>query len=85
MRRRVFREAVYLESETDGLWYPAVGADTPVKAGQLLGTVQDFCGNTIEEIRSERDGHVLYVNTALANPVGEFRVAVAWADSEVHS
>ena len=85
MRRRVFREAVYLESGTNGLWYPAVRPNTPVKAGQLLGTVQDFCGNTLEEIRSERDGHVLYVNTALANPVGEFRVAVAWADSEEQS
>lgn len=83
LRRRVFREAVYLESEVDGLWYPAVRPDTPVKAGQLLGTVRDFYGETLREVCAERDGHVLYVNTSLSTPVGEFHVAVAWADSEV--
>ena len=82
LRRRVFREAVYLDSEADGLWYPAVRPDTPVKAGQLLGTVRDFFGEPIREIRAERDGYVLYVNTSLSTPVGEFHVAVAFADSE---
>ena len=81
--RRVFREAVYLESDADGLWFPAVRANTPVKAGELLGTVRDFYGEPIKEVRAERDGHVLYVNTALSAPAGEFQVAVAWADSEV--
>lgn len=78
LARRVFREAVYLESEVDGLWFPAVKADTPVKAGQLLGVVRDFYGDPLAEIRAERDGHVLYVNTSLATPVGEFHVAVAF-------
>ena len=83
LNRRVFREAVYLESDVDGLWLPAVKANTPVKAGALLGTVYDFYGEPLREVRAERDGHVLYVNTALSSPVGEFHVAVAWADSEV--
>lgn len=77
------READYLESDVDGLWIPAVKANAPVKAGDLLGTVYDFYGESIREVRAERDGHVLYVNTALSSPVGEFQVAVAWADSEV--
>lgn len=83
LKRRVFREAVYLESEVDGLWYPAVGPDTPVHAGQLLGSIRDFRDNLLAEIRAERDGHVLYVNTSLATPRGEFLVAVAIADSEI--
>lgn len=83
LNRRIFREAVYLESDVDGLWIPAVKANTPVKAGALLGTVYDFYGEPIREVRAERDGHVLYVNTSLSTPVGEFHVAVAWADSEV--
>ena len=83
LKRRVFREASYLESDTDGLWYPAVSANTPVKAGQLLGTVRDFFGEPIKAVYAERDGHVLYVNTTLSAPAGEFQVAVAWADSEV--
>ena len=83
LERRVFREAVYLESDVDGLWIPTVKANAPVKAGALLGVVYDFYGEPIKEVRAERDGHVLYVNTALSAPVGEFQVAVAWADSEV--
>ena len=83
LERRVFREAVYLESDVDGLWTPNVKANTPVKAGALLGVVYDFYGEPIREVRAERDGHVLYVNTALSAPVGAFQVAVAWADSEV--
>ena len=83
LERRVFREAVYLESDVDGLWVPAVKANTPVKAGQLLGVVYDFYGEPVREVHAEKDGHVLYVNTALSTPVGEFHVAVAWADSEV--
>ena len=83
LERRVFREAVYLESDVDGLWIPAVRANTPVKAGALLGTVYDFYGEPLREVRAEKDGHVLYVNTALSTPVGEFHVAVAWSDSEV--
>ena len=82
LKRRVFREAVYLESERDGLWHPAVRPDMPVIKGQLLGTLKDFFGNALEEIRAERDGHVLYLNTGLAAPKGEFLVAVAIADSE---
>jgi hypothetical protein len=54
-----------------------------VVAGALLGVVYDFYGEPIREVRAERDGHVLYVNTALSAPVGAFQVAVAWADSEV--
>ena len=81
--RRVFREAVYLESDVDGLWIPTVRANTPVKAGALLGTVYDFYGEPLREVRAEKDGHVLYVNTTLSTPVGEFHVAVAWSDSEV--
>ena len=83
LERRVFREAVYLESDVDGLWIPAVRANTPVKAGALLGTVYDSYGEPLREVRAEKDGHVLYVNTALSTPVGEFHVAVAWSDSEV--
>lgn len=83
LKRRVFREAVYLETDVDGLWLPAVGPDTPVKAGQLLGRVVDFYGDPIAEVRAERDGHVLYVNTTLSAPAGEFLVAVAIGDSEV--
>ncbi len=82
LRRRVFREAVYLEAERPGLWYPAVKPGQPVERGRLLGTLRDFYGNTLEEIRAGDDGLVLYVNTGLAAPVGGFLVACAIGSSE---
>ena len=82
LHRRVFREAIYLEAERDGLWYPEVEKDQPVRKGQRFGTLQDFYGNTIEEIFAGTDGHVLYLNNGLAMPKGELLVAYAVADSE---
>ena len=82
LKRRVFREAIYLNSEWDGLWYPAVEKNAPVREGQLLGTIEDFYGNPIAEIRAQWDGLVLYVYTGLAAPKGEFLIAYAVADSE---
>ncbi|MBR0368220.1 MAG: succinylglutamate desuccinylase/aspartoacylase family protein [Clostridia bacterium] len=82
LKRRVFKEAVYVDSEWDGLWYPAVGKDQPIQKGQLLGTLQDLYGDSIGEVRARCDGHVLYVYTGLAAPRGEFLIAYGVADSE---
>ena len=83
LNRRVYREAIYLETDRDGLWYPEVGKDQPVKEGQRFGTLQDFCGNILAEIFAEKDGHVLYLNNGLAAPRGELLVAYAVAESEL--
>jgi len=82
LRRRVFREAVYMESDRDGLWYPEVEAGQPIRRGQLLGTIRDFFGSALEEVRAGDDGLVMYVYTGLAAPRGAFLVALAWSDSE---
>ena len=83
MPRRAFRDAAYMETERDGLWTPIVRNGDDVKAGQVLGRLEDFFGNTLEEIRAERDGLVMYVYTGLAAPRGAFLVALAFADSEI--
>lgn len=82
LRRRVFREAVYLDAARDGLWIPAVKKDQPIKRGQLIGTLQDMFGNITEEVRAAHDGHVLYLGTSLAVPAGGFLAAYAVAASE---
>ena len=82
LKRRVFRRAVYVDSEGDGLWYPEVGKDEPVTKGQRLGRLEDFYGDPVAEVRAECDGHVLYVYTGLAAPKGEFLIAYGVADSE---
>ena len=80
--RRVFREAVYMEADRDGLWLPAVKHGQKISKGQLLGTIQDFFGNVLEEIHAGDDGLVMYLYTGLALPRGEFMVACAIAASE---
>ncbi len=83
LRRRVFREAIYLDAMEDGLWYPAVGKDEDVKQGQLLGVMEDLFGNRRAEYRAEKDGHTLYLSRGLAVPGGGFLLAYAVAASEV--
>ncbi len=75
MRRRVFRDAVYLDSDEDGLWYPAAAVDTPVKKGQLLGSLRDFFGETRKEFFAEADGHILYQCEGLSVRKGDFLIA----------
>ncbi len=82
VKRRVFRDAVYLDFDEDGLWYPAVGVDTPVKKGQLLGTLRDFYGETVKEYFAEADAHVLYQWEGLAARKGDFLIAYGVAASE---
>lgn len=82
LKRRIFRQAVYLESERDGLWYPVVSKDQPIEKGQVLGRLEDFYGDVIQEVRAETDGHVLYLNCGLAAPRGELLVAYAVGESE---
>ena len=75
MKRRVFTDAVYLDSDEDGLWFPAAGVDTPVKKGQLLGTLRDFFGETRKEYFAEADAHILYQCEGLAVRKGDFLIA----------
>ena len=81
LNRRAFREAIYLEAERDGLWYPAIKKDQPVRQGQLLGTLENLFGDVLETVYAQCDGHVLYLNCGLAIPKGELLVAYTVAAS----
>ena len=82
LKRRVFRDAVYLDADESGLWYPAVTVDTPVKKGQLLGTLRDFFGETRKEYFAEADGRILYLCEGLAIRAGDFLVAYGLTETE---
>ena len=82
LRRRTFRETVYLESELQGLWYPAVEKDADVRKGQLLGRTEDFFGNILREYRAADDGRVMYYTRALAVSPGDALVTYALLSSE---
>ena len=82
LRRRTFRDTVYLESELQGLWYPAVEKDADVRKGQLLGRTEDFFGNILREYRAADDGRVMYFTRALAVNPGDALVTYALLSSE---
>ena len=74
---------VYLESEHQGLWYPAadlkVGGE--VRRGQLLGRMEDFWGHLLAEYRAEGDGVTFYHYASLAMRPGEFLIAYGLKDA----
>ena len=82
LKRRVFREAIYLEAAREGVWHSAVKKDQAVQKGQRLGALEDLFGDVLETVYAEHDGHVLYLNCGLAAPKGELLVAYAVAASE---
>lgn len=72
---RVYERVIYLESEKSGLWYPAVKENDRVKKGQLLGSLEDFFGNVVQEFYAEGDGVVFYYTGGLAVREGDSLVA----------
>jgi predicted deacylase len=56
----------WLRAEHTGCWYPAVRAGERVVAGQSVGVVRDYWGETLAEPRVPADGTVLFVVTSLA-------------------
>lgn len=60
-----------LMSPESGLWYPSVKPNQQVARGALLGTVTDYFGATLAEVRSPLDGLVTYVVVSPAMTKGE--------------
>ena len=53
-------------SEHEGFWYPQVGAGDTVQAGQILGCIQDYEGNTLQTAASPGAGTILFIVSSLA-------------------
>lgn len=81
-RPKVYGRAVYLESGKEGLWYPAVREDEPVKKGRLLGRLEDMFGNVLEEFYAEGDGRVLYYTGGLSVKAGDSLAAYGLEEAE---
>jgi|BarGraNGADG00212_1021973.scaffolds.fasta_scaffold00171_6 uncharacterized protein len=67
---------LWLRSEQDGFWYPAVAVDDAVRAGQNLGCVTDYEGKVLQTAISPADGKVLFLVTSLAINKGDPFLAV---------
>jgi predicted deacylase len=57
---------LWLRSEHDGFWYPAVPVNEAVKAGQDLGCVKDWEGRVLQTAISPAEGRVLFIVSSLA-------------------
>ena len=57
---------LWLRSDHEGFWYPAVEVNDEVKAGQNLGCVKDCEGHLLQTALSPADGVVLFLVTSLA-------------------
>jgi len=59
-------EVIY--SQHDGLFYPAVKMGYYVRAGQVVGVIEDYFGHVLEQVRAPFTGIILYViNTPPCN------------------
>ncbi len=63
--------AEVLTSPATGTWHPAVRSDQQVRQGDLFGTLTDYFGDVIAEIRAPTDGVVLYIVVSPAMGEGE--------------
>jgi predicted deacylase len=65
----LLEQFLWLRSEHEGFWYPAVAVAQAVKEGQVLGHVKDGEGHVLQTAVSPAGGHVLFIVTSLAiNP-----------------
>ncbi|HTL43496.1 MAG TPA: succinylglutamate desuccinylase/aspartoacylase family protein [Vicinamibacterales bacterium] len=62
----VIEHFLWLRSEHDGCWYPAVGVGAEVRKGEDLGQVLDYEGRVLQRAISPADGRVLFIVTSLA-------------------
>lgn len=57
---------LWLRSDHEAFWYPAVAVNDTVKAGQNLGCVKDYEGRVLQTALSPADGVVLFLVSSLA-------------------
>ena len=62
----VLSRFLWLRSDHDGFWYPAVAVNDQVRAGQELGVVKDWEGKVLQRAAAEADGRVLFIVSSLA-------------------
>lgn len=63
---REITNAIYLNANEKGCWYPEVKPGDKVKKGDLLGTIKNFFGETIDTYYSDIEGVILYMTVSLS-------------------
>jgi predicted deacylase len=72
------QNAIYIDSEVDGYWYPEVKPGEKIEKGQKLGIVRDCFGKELRVYNSEVNGVVLYMTLSLA--IGKDKSLIAYGE-----
>ena len=62
----LLEQFLWLRSDHDAFWYPAVPVGEAVKKGQNLGEIKDAEGRVLQTAASPADGRILFVVSSLA-------------------
>lgn len=62
----LLEQFLWLRSEHEGFWYPAVAVNEKVQRAQNLGCVKDCEGRVLQTVNSPADGVVLFIVSSLA-------------------
>jgi predicted deacylase len=62
----LLEQFLWLRSEHEGFWYPAVEVNDAVTAGQDLGAVKDWEGRVLQSAISPGAGRILFIVSSLA-------------------
>ena len=73
--QKIFKEAIYLYAEEQGLWYPQIQRGQMIDQGELIGYSEDFFGDRMKSYYAEEAGTVLYYTNALSAPENSFLIA----------
>ena len=74
---RLYDAFVWLRARTHGLFHPLVRVGEEVQAGQHVGDITDYFGQTIQSLDAPGTGEVIFLVTSLAMNAGDPVLAVA--------
>lgn len=63
--QRKLDKGYFVNAGYTGLWYPVYRSGDCFRKGELLGTIKDYFGNTLQEYHAESDGVLLYQTVSL--------------------
>ncbi len=70
VKRTFLTDYTAVRSEIDGMWYPGVELNQPVKKDQAVGCIRDYFGQHVLDVKSLLDGIVTVVRTSPAIKAG---------------
>ncbi len=62
---------IWMRSDAQGFWYPAIEVGAKVKKGQNLGCIKDAWGNLLQDVICQGEGDVLFLVSSLAINKGD--------------